>query len=325
MDNINRQDDHKKHKQLEKIFPELENILGKSEEIILDGFSIPKKKVYLIIGCARSGSTLLYQYLANTGYFVYPTNFLSRFYYAPYIGYRLQQALLDFDVKGEIFQQQESNKNFTSNLGKTKGPKEPHEFWYFWNRFFKFKELQQLSEDEINDVDWSLFLKELHALEEAANQPILMKAINLNWNLKDLKERIPNVHFVYIKRDVVYNAQSLLVSRNNFFGNYEEWYSFKTPNYHYLKKLAPAVQVVEQVITNNLDIEKQLLSIEEVNKTTITYSDFCNQPSSVIEDLNKKGADIVGYDSVFNFKNGNVENLTSSLFNEISAYLSKRN
>ena len=65
------------------------------------------------------------------------------------------------------------------------------------------------------------FLKELHALEKASGKPILMKAMNLNWNLLDLKLKLPNIHFIYIKRDILYNAQSLLNARNKFFGNTE--------------------------------------------------------------------------------------------------------
>lgn len=324
MDNISRQKQHKKYQQLESIFPELEHVLGNSEKIILDKFSAPKEKVYLIVGCARSGSTLLYQYLAKTAYFVYPTNFLSRFYYAPYIGYRLQQALLDFDVKGEIFDAKNESFNFLSHLGKTTGPKQPHEFWYFWNRFFKFKELQQLSTKEIENVNWSLFLQELHALEYASSKPILMKAMNLNWNLTDLYNKIPNVHFIYIKRDIAYNAQSLLVSRNSYFGDYKEWYSFKTPNYYSLKNLTPAYQVVEQVISNNTGIEEQLLSIGDANKTIVSYADFCDNPSIVIKDLNSKGSKIVEYDPIVNFENGNTKKISDSLFSEITQYLNNR-
>ena len=324
MDNISRQNEHKKLEELENIFPELESVLGSAEGSILNKFKVPKKKVYFIIGCARSGSTLLYQYLAKTGYFVYPTNFLSRFYYAPYIGYRLQQALLDFDVKGEIFQQDSIKNNFSSNLGKTKGPKQAHEFWYFWNRFFKFGELQQLSKEEISNVNWSLFLKELHALEEASKKPILMKAMNLNWNLKDLQKRIPNVHFIYIKRDILFNAQSLLLSRDKFFGDYKEWYSFKTPNYHSLKKLNPRVQVVEQVIANNTAIETQLESVKNTNKTIITYSNFCKQPLNIIQQLNCNGANIIESNTDLNFKNGNKKRISDSYFNEMLDYLSKR-
>ncbi|OUS18696.1 hypothetical protein A9Q93_03505 [Nonlabens dokdonensis] len=323
MNNINRKESHKKHEDLERIFPELELILGSSEEELLKAYSNPAKKVYLIVGCARSGSTLLYQYLAKTGYFMYPTNFLSRFYYAPYIGYRLQQALIDFDLKGEVFQNLDALSNFKSNLGKTKGPKQPHEFWYFWNRFFKFKNLQQLSQKEMKDVNWSLFLKELHALEEASNRPILLKAMNLNWNLADLEQNIPNVHFIYIKRDVLYNAQSLLIARKNFYGNYDEWYSFKTPNYYSLKKSKPTVQVIEQVLANNKAVENSLKSVKESNKTIISYSDFCNNPNNLITDLNSKNANIIYKNSDLSFENGNNIKIDSLLYDEMLSYLTK--
>jgi len=318
MDNNSRKIDHKKHKDLENIFPELEKLLGNTEKSILNNYSKPQKKMYLIVGCARSGSTLLFQYLSKTGYFAYPTNFLSRFYYAPYIGYRLQQALIDFDEKGEIFQKQSTQNKFSSNLGKTKGPKEAHEFWYFWNRFFKFKDLQQLNEEEINKVDWNLFLKELHAFESVANKPILMKAMNLNWNLLDLKKQIPNIHFIYIKRDIVYNAQSLLQSRKSFFGNYDDWYSFKTPNYHTIKNLPNEEQVVEQVYSNNKAIEDQLSKIDSNDITQINYLDFCESPSSVIKDLNLKGASITAFETIF--KHGNIKKLPDEIFKKLNNY-----
>lgn len=321
MENKNRKTQHKKNTSLEQIFPELENLLGASEKEVLKGCSVPEKKVYLIVGCARSGSTVLYQYLANTNYFCYPTNFLSRFYYAPYIGYRIQQALLEFDIKGEVFSnEQKDDKSFKSSLGKTKGPLQPHEFWYFWNRFFKFGTSQKLSPKELSDVDWPTFLQELHALEVASDKPLLMKAMNLNWNLNELKGKIPDCHFIYIKRDVVYNAQSLLMAREDFFGNYDEWYSFKTPNYQQLKNLHPAEQVIEQVIENNEAIEAQLseLSIEEY--TTISYSDFCKNPNQLIEQLNMKGATIDAKISEKSFNNGDVPKVEDTLLKSLQSY-----
>lgn len=322
MDDNLREQSHKKNNNLELIFPELEKSIGKSELDILDAYDKPQKKVYLIVGCARSGSTLLYQYLSKTGVFVYPTNFLSRFYYAPYLGYRLQQVLIDFDEKGEVFNNQ-NQESYKSVLGKTKGAKEAHEFWYFWNRFFSFKDLQILTDEEIQNVDWTTFLKELHALESAANKPILLKAMNLNFNLLDLYKKIPNVHFIYIKRDVVYNAQSLLQARQSFFGNTNQWYSFKTPNYHQLKKLSSEEQVVEQVLENNSSIEKQLSQIDKENQTTIRYSDFCKNPSEIYHLLNLKKDNIDLLED--NFKNGNIKKISDEQFDSlVNVYESKK-
>lgn len=323
MDNELRKNNHKKNTNLESIFPQLENAIGGAELTVLEPFSAPQKKVYFIVGCARSGSTLLYQYLSKTNYFVYPTNFLSRFYYAPYLGYKLQQVLIDFDDKGEVFNNiNEQVDTFKSNLGKTQGPKEAHEFWYFWNRFFKFKNIQKLSKKEIQNVDWCMFLKELHALETAANKPILMKAMNLNWNLLELAKRIPNIHFIYIKRDVLYNAQSLLHSRNKFFGNMDTWYSYKPPNYKEIKTLPIEQQVVEQVMANNSSIENQLSQINSKNKTTLEYAQFCKTPFNCIEKINKK----IDIPSTLrkSFKNTNTQNLPNYLFNAIKRYIKSK-
>lgn len=321
MENNRRKYEHKKNASLERIFPELEKILGTSEKTVLERFKAPEKKVFLIVGCARSGSTLLYQYLADTNYFFYPTNFLSRFYYSPYIGYRIQQALIDFDFNGEIFPNEQANIPFVSSLGKTKGPKQPHEFWYFWNRFFKFGDTQKLSEDEINNVDWETFLKELHALEIASEKPLLMKAMNLNWNLTDLKKKIPNIHFIFIKRNLLYNAQSLLMARKKFFGNCDEWYSYRPPNYESLKNTPIEEQVIEQVIASDSAIEKQLKEMRTSEYSIVDYSDFCKSPSVILDDFNKKGILIESDKNELSFENQDIQKIENNLFKSLNDYI----
>ena len=263
----------------------METLLGRSEDKLLSRFEKPQKKIFCIVGCARSGSTLLYQYLASTGYFAYPTNVISRFYYAPYIGARIQQLLFDYDYKKETFPEKDST-SYSSDYGKTFGPYEPHEFWYFWNRFFAFKTVQKLSKREIDNVDWETLLKELHALETVFDKPLLLKTMNLNWHILDLKSRIEDIHFIYIKRDILYNAQSLILARRKIYGNDKQWYSFKPPNYNSLKNLTAQEQVIEQVTVNNQAIEKQLKELDQANYTKVNYSDFCKNPYSLLSEIN---------------------------------------
>lgn len=303
MNNDLRKQEHKKNQELESIFPEMENILGSAEKIILDKYLAPQKKIYLIFGCARSGTTLLYQYLAATGLFTYPSNIISRFYYAPYIGARIQQLLIDFDSKNEIFKNS-ADINFNSTLGKSTGPLQPHEFWYFWNRFFEFKEIQKLNKEEINKVNWSLLKKELHAFESVFDKPILMKAMNLNWHIKDLATNFNNIHFIFIKRDTVYNAQSLLLAREKYFGNRNDWYSFKPPNYSGFSKLPIEEQLINQVNFTNNDIENQLEKLDSSKVSIINYTDFCKSPFKALNDFG------IGFESYkikndINFRNGN--------------------
>lgn len=321
MENSRRIKTYKKNAALEVIFPEMQAMLGPVESGLLEKYEKPTKPILFIVGCARSGTTLLYQYLANSGLFGYPSNFISRFFYAPYVGIRLQQMLIDADRNGEIFQINSENI-FISNLGKTFGPKQPHEFWYFWNRFFQFKELQQLSREELLSVDWPLFLKELHAMETAFGLPLLMKAMNMNWHINELAKRSNNIHFLFIKREVLYNAQSLLLARDKFFGNLEEWYSFKPENYYDLKKLLPWEQTVEQVISTNMAIEEQLKNLNESRYTILNYKDFCRKPADLLKNLHQKLNLQIGKKTLDNegIKFENKQKLDKNVWNKLINY-----
>lgn len=322
MENKKRTIHHRKSKELEAVFPEMEHLLGNAEKEVLKKCSKPQMPVVFIVGCARSGSTLLYQFLADTEAFGYPSNLMSRFYYAPYIGARVQQMLIDFDEKGEIFPKT-SLESFKSELGKTFGPKQPHEFWYFWDRFFKFNELQQLSKTQLSQVDWKCFLKECHALEMVFNKPLLMKAMKMNWHITQLKEKFENAHFIYIKRDILYNAQSLLQAREKFFGNQNEWYSFKPHNYQEIKQMSPVAQVVEQVISTNQAIENQLVSLPVEDYSVVDYEYFCSNPRKLLNDLLKKIniKSLKNHDVSFHFKSSDIAKVTSDVLDEIKEYL----
>jgi len=324
MENNKRTNSFKKNLALENIFPEMEKLLGPIEENILDRFNSPKRPVLFIVGCARSGSTLLYQYLSKTGVLAYPTNILSRFYYAPYIGARIQQMLVDFDFKNEIFNK-DIQADYNSNLGKTKGPIEPHEFWYFWDRFFKFNNLQQLTEEELSKVDWKLFLKELDSIQYVFKKPLVMKAMKTNWHIKELSKISDQFYFIYIKRPVLYNAQSLLNSRMKFFGNYNEWYSFKTLNYNEITNSPPWEQAIEQVISTNEAIENQLKEIPN-RSIQLEYEKFCNNPSELIAELQKKtGIDFSqSLNSNQTFFNKDKISIEESIWLNLEKYYNKR-
>jgi hypothetical protein len=284
MENNIRLKKHQKNAGLEAILDEMFQLLGPVQREIIKDFSKPDLPVFLLLGCARSGSTVINQYLAGSGFFSYPTNILSRFFYAPYIGARIQQMLIDFDIKGEIFDKK-PKEQFASLLGKTYGPLGPNEFWYFWDRFFKFGELQQLTPKELAKVDWTTLLKELHSIEHVFNKPLLLKATKMGWHLNAFKANLPNVHFIDIKREVLYNAQSLLLARKEYFGSIDQWYSLKPKNYFDLIKLDPIEQVVLQVIHTNKETDDQLKLLKPRDFTTIQYADFFQDPKSVFEGL----------------------------------------
>lgn len=284
MDNDKRISNHKKIEGLENIFPEMESLLGPAELEAIEGIDNSDLPVLLMVGCPRSGTTLLYQYLAATGILGYPSNLISRFYYSPYIGIRIQQIMTDLDARGEIMGT-DKTINFNSQLGKTRGALQPHEFWYFWNRFFKFGTIQRLRDEELQNVDTRLLIKELEGMQVAFGKPLILKALNLNWHIHFLAKLSNKFKFIFMRRELSDNAYSLYNARKEYFGNDQEWYSFKPPEFRKIEVLHPTEQVVEQVLVNNFAIENQLKTLNENNYYIVNYDEFLEHPLTIVKEI----------------------------------------
>jgi hypothetical protein len=283
---VGRTKEFAKNEKLEAVLTELNGLLSKMQQEVNREYDRPKYPVLLVVGCPRSGTTLLMQWFASLGLFAYPTNLSSRFYCAPYIGARVQQALVEYDVREEVFGGAKA-LSFESQLGKTKGPLEPNEFWYFWRRFFNFGEIQVLGKEQLKKTDTKRFLSEIGSFEAAFNKPVAMKALILNWHLPFLDSLFGKVLFLYMKRNPIYNAQSLLLSRKKFFNSYERWYSFKPPQYSELIKKDPFYQVAGQVYYTNRAVEEGLSDILGERVLRVEYNQFCDSPRFVFEQVVK--------------------------------------
>lgn len=259
---------------------------------LVDKFTSLQYPPVFIVGVARSGTTLLYQYLAALGAFSYPSNITSRFYASPYIGSLMHKLFIDLDDKEEFF----TKKNdFDSKLGKTKGASAPHEFWYFWRKYFKYREIQKLSESELSDIKIGEFINDLAAMESVFKKPILMKAMIANWNLDFLYKEIPKSFFLFVKRDTLLNMHSIYKARLEFFNNADEWYSFKPTEYEQIKNRSIYSQIAGQVIFTNKAIEKQLVKFSDERKMVIDYENFCENPIEVFNKV-KARLNVLGHD-----------------------------
>jgi len=276
--------EHRRPEALEQELRFFEQILEPVESELLTEAPQCEDPVLFIMGCARSGTTLIYQYLAQAGLFAYPTNFLSRFYYAPYLGARLQRMLFDLDFRGEI-KEHGAGTSFESDLGKTLGVGAPHEFWYFWRRFFRFGEEQQLDVKALAASDGWGFMKELRALQSVFARPLVLKGMILNWNIPYLASLDERHRFLFIERGLTDNAGSLLSARRRFFGDERSWYSFKPPGHARVRNLEPAYQTVWQVMATNSAIHAGLAQVPGERVFHTTYEQFCENPRCVLDNL----------------------------------------
>lgn len=281
-----RQPQHQRNPQLETLLQEISGLLGPVEQQVAARYRMPTHPVVLVMGLPRCGSTLTMQWLAASGRFAYPSNLLSRFYAAPYVGVRIQQLLTDpaFSFGNELHDLAASI-DFASTLGKTRGALAPNEFWYFWRRFIPNIEPRRLADEELAEVRSSEFAAELAALEAAFGKPLAMKGLILALNISFLDQLLDKVLFLHLRRHPFYNIQSLLESRERYYGDRAGWYSIKPPEYDWLVGEDPITQVVGQVVFTHQAMAADLAQIDAARQLAVSYEAFCADPAGVWDQL----------------------------------------
>jgi len=284
-----RQPEFKRNTNLEKLLYEINSLLIGVEKKVIKKYKKPKYPVLLVVGGPRTGSTLMMQWIASLNIFAYPTNLLSRFYAAPYIGAKIQLMLTnpDYNFRDEI-NNFGNNFCFKSNLGKTKGVLEPNDFWYFWRRFIPNKVPRYLTKNEEKKVNKKRLLSEIAGLENVFKKPFAMKGMILEQNLHLLDSIFGKVVFLNLKRHPFYNIQSLIESRLKFFGDLNKWYSIRPKQFKKLIKLNPIKQVAGQVYFKNKAIEEGLARIEKKKYLNVDYEKFCENPKKIFIKIKSK-------------------------------------
>ena len=281
-----RSEKFKRNNSLEFFLSEINNDLWNTEKKLLDKRK-PDYPLIFIMGPHRSGSTLMTQWLSDLGSISCPTNFMSRLYKTPIIASKLQLLLTDekYNYRDEL-RDFNNTINFKSENGKTKGALSPNEFWYFWRRFLPFKELDYLPTEELLEkVDVKTLTSELAGVVNVFQKPFALKGMILNYNIDFLDKIFEKAIFIYTKRDPLSNIESALKAREKQFGNLDEWYSFKIPEYKELKKLNAYEQVAGQIYHINKAVENGLDNVLDHKKIIVKYEDFCNNPKFFYDEL----------------------------------------
>lgn len=288
-----RSGEFERNYKLEETLEELAGILGAAEDnFVTPRFEQPQHPTTFVVGAPRSGTTLMMQWLANTGLVSYPSNFLSRFYRSVYIGARIQQMLFDkaYQYRDEMNLAINQSHAFASDIGKTEGALSPNVFWFFWRRFFKFGETSYLSPEQWQHSDTAGFLQEIAAMESVFDKPFATKALICNWNLTELDRLFNKALFIYIRRSPETLMQSIYLARERFRGDASQWWSFKPPEYSQLMQQDTAHQIAGLVISIENAMAKARNQIAPERWIDIDYEEFCANPAALYESIHSKMA-----------------------------------
>ena len=321
-----------KNAALDELIVELNDLLEPVEQILISNLNteVGRFPTLFLIGNPRSGSTLLMQWAASLEIFAYPSNFLSRFNRAPYVGALIYKMVTDpeYQYKGE-FSDIRKSLDFASSLGKTKGFTAPHEFWYFWRRFMEFQETPVKEEYFENNFDFQTFQYELRMLKEAFGKPFIMKGQILNWYLKTVSKKMKNSIYIHLHRNPISVCRSLLKARENWYGSREEWFSAKPREYKLLAEMDVYHQVAGQVYFINKEIETKKSHLGDTY-LRINYQDFCEQPGLFYNRLREKISmlhpdfDLPDYKGIRHFKESDKRSSDDIEVEEAYSYFEKK-
>lgn len=242
----------------------------------------PTSPIFMFFGMPRCGKTFFSQvvnYCLDMGY---PNNLAARFWRAPVHGMRLAR-MLDIHIP---------DTDFTSDYGKTGALSDPHDFHYFWQHQFRIDTLPYDAVANSARIDWPAVGRQLSRMSAFWGRPALMKSIEVSYHMREVVAAYPKAVMVFMERDYIDCAASLLKGRRDNFGSENAWYG-QVPlpeDYNNLLRRPWHEQIGGQ-FRSLLDMyEAQFADLPEHNVLRLRYSDLCADPNGVMDTLIERAA-----------------------------------
>lgn len=216
-----------------------------------------------IIGAPRSGSTLLYQLLLKQGRFSYISNLMA-----------LMPGFMI--VLARIFKNlHKLDKIKYSSYGYIPGIFSPSEAGAIFEKWFD----SDPPEEAIKRIRNTII-----QISRCFNAPLLSKNLKNSLRLSNIYKIIPEARFIYVTRDPIFNAQSILLARRKLFGNDSVWWSVAPDGYEIILDKDPLYQVIWQVFEINKQI-KRFLEAYSADYIEISYEALCENPELEVNNI----------------------------------------
>ena len=285
--NIERKSEYQKDRNIEDFFQSMNSALQTIEKSQYRDFKI-KHPFLFVIGLPRSGTTLLSQILAYSLDVGYINNLMSRFWLAPLHGIRLSKNLI-----GE-----EKKSDFNSNYARTSYISDIHEFGYFWRYWLKketFDDVTYVKEREKN-IDWKELRKVLSTIQVEFNKTMIFKNIFGSYHMLKLKNLLQKVLYIYIERDTLDVAISILEARKKYYEDLNTWWSYQPIEYEQIKNMDYWHQIAGQIYFLKRFYAKQAKLCGGKYVLKISYKTLCTNPMEVLELIQEHIQSILGYE-----------------------------
>lgn len=275
--NEQRREGYHKDEQEEDFLLEMNRVLQAREQALYRDYSIDHPFIF-VFGPPRSGTTLISQVLASSLDCGYINNLAARFWLAPVHGIRLAKQVLK-DQPGEI--------SFQSHYASTKGLSDIHEFGYFWRQLLQKETMDDVtkSAEREADIDWQMVKMTLANMQHEFQLPMVFKNIFGAYHLQKMQEILGKVLYVYIERDPLDSAISILEARKKHYADLNNWWSYTPVEYNRIKDADYWTQIAGQVFFLQRYYRQQIASFSKENSLIVQYRDFSQSPGKVLASL----------------------------------------
>lgn len=263
-----------------------------------------------IVGSPRTGSTILFEKLTNELDVLYPNNLSWKFYKNFFFSFLLSKKLYN----------DKAHNCFDSDHGGTLGcgwnaPSECGTFWRKWididNKNFYDK--NDLSKEQKNEIK-----QDILNVINYFDKPILFKNLVNGQMIRLLLDIFPNAKFIFVKRDMLLTAQSILKAKRKNGMQDNTYWSIKPKNYQELKQIKnPYEQIIKQIYC----IEKQIIDDSKL----LSKENFLIVNYENLEDDLVKAKDFLNVKSRKNYKKHDIfiSNKISLQDEEINSFKSE--
>jgi len=241
---------------------------ARAERLLLNRAAPLRVPPIYLLGVPRSGTTLLYQLLAHcfrVAYFCNAAEAHSRY-----------AALMTYWMRARI---RVHETDFTSEYGRARGPEAPSEGLDIWRRFFP----EGYVDDRYLDARAADTLRRIiSAVSGILAAPFVNKDPNHCPRVRALDALFPGTLYVYVYRDPVATAASLLTIRRNRVARGEielgTWTSVRPREYDRFRDLDVVGQISGQVHCAALNALNDLRAVAADRWIGIRYETLCADP-----------------------------------------------
>lgn len=247
-----------------------------AERVMLAAVSQSARPQLFIIGLPRSGTTLVYQYIAHRLKIAYFTNGVGRYPLTPCVVTYFQNRVYGNYVS-----------DFASAYGKVSGALGPREAGGFWNRYFDSENYQSF--EDILPQHLNMLRRTIWCVQSIfGDTSFVNKNIKHLLRIHAISEIYPNSFFLVVERDLEAAALSMLRARRHLFGESAKWWSVRPPDYAQLRDLPLPEQIAGQYFSLRERMERDLADVSPERILRVSYGCFCRNPDILIEQIRER-------------------------------------